>query len=97
MRAEVKKMAGAACKVIINNMTRSLSEGMEETLTMPAVREKIGPDVADVLLTRLVAIDLAAITGTSCDDDSLLAILKELVGMGIVTDEVWTFLREPEE
>lgn len=91
-------MAGAACKVIINNMTRGLSESMERVLIMPAVRDRIGALGADVLLTRLVDIDLVAICGDkgSSTQEGLLDVLKELVTLGVVTDEVWTFLREPE-
>lgn len=87
-------MAGAACKVIINQLTTGLSMGLEKALTMPLVREKLGEGRSDALLDRLVHVDLAGYDGT-WPKDSLSAILSDLVDSGVVTDEVWRLLKKP--
>lgn len=89
-------MAGAACKVIINQLLWGLGKGLETALTMPMIRERLGEDVADKLLDRMVRVDLAQYDG-SWAQDSLASVLDELVDAGIVTDEVWRILRKPRE
>ena len=91
-------MAGTVCKIIINGGTRGLSEGMERALTNPMVRGPMIPEKeADVLLDRLVRLDLACVDGCGGADegDGLLQVLAELVDRGIVTDEVWRLYRKP--
>ncbi len=90
-------MAGAACKIIINNGTRALSESMERILISPEVLAgRMSKDEAGSLLDRLVNLDLAACDGDKTPTgDSLLRVLGELVKYGIVTDEVWRLYKGP--
>lgn len=91
-------MAGIACKIIINQMIRALSESLEKILSNPLIRDggKITSREADALLDRLVHLDLdAGDGGSTAGHDSLLLIVSDLVKRGIVTDEVWRILRNP--
>lgn len=91
-------MAGVACKIIINQLIRGLSESLERILSNPLVREggKISAKEADILLDRLVHLDLDSADGAgTAGSDGLLAIIADLVRRGIVTDEVWRVLKKP--
>jgi hypothetical protein len=90
-------MAGAACKVVINQGVRALSEALEEILSNPTILAgRLSQEDAEGLLDRLVRLDLACVDGQQQPDDSLLDILAVLVGKGIVTDEVWRLYANPE-
>lgn len=100
-------MAGPACKVIINNLTRAVSESLEEILKSPLVRGgiMISDRRANAYLQRLVDLDLglysvesrpsaeeATIAQTS---DSLQKVVADLVADGVFTTEVWEILKPP--
>jgi hypothetical protein len=72
-------MAGAACKIIIDNMREGIARGLEQVLTSPLVRGKmLDEQTCNDMLQTLVNIDLRSYTGVeyggtpleSCDRDS---------------------------
>jgi len=85
-------MAGAACKIIINQGTRAMSESMAEVLRMPVVVQKIGPEKMHELTQRLADIDIVAVHGCTPElampDGGLLGVAKALYDLGIFTDDV---------
>lgn len=96
-------MAGAACKVIIDNGREALSSALFTVVTHPLVRGVMVPvETCDCLIQALADIDLhsyrgakpnatAAKTGIHTLTDVLLA----LQAAGAVTDEVWEIFRHP--
>ena len=89
-------MAGAACKVIINNLTAAVSNSLEIVLIDSEVRDLITPAKADALLQEMVDLDLQHFDGRPAPARrGLQCIVKELVELGIFTAEVWEILRPP--
>lgn len=92
-------MAGAACKVIINDLTGGLAKSLETVLAMPWVREKIGNEKADALLQEMVDLDTYLYRGSrespKLPARGLMHIIADLEKLGVFTDEVWLFLRAP--
>lgn len=84
-------MAGAACKVIINNGLHAVNSSLEQILTAPWVRQKIGEAMADGMLQQMADLDLSHYLGASHPGPrgGLRAILYQLVQLGILTDEIW--------
>lgn len=97
-------MAGPACKTIINNLTRAVSESLEEILKSPLVRGgvMISDRRANAYLQRLVDLDLALYSvesrlsvTTAPTTDSLQKVVADLVADGVFTAEVWEILKPP--
>lgn len=86
-------MAGAACKIIINDLTRAISESLEKILTSPLIRDqgKITSAEADAMLSRLVDFEIAGYQGAATGE-GLVTFVHELVDRGIITDEIWKVL-----
>lgn len=84
-------MAGAACKIIINNGYAAASRALEKILMHPLVRgPMIDVEHADRLIQRMADIDQAAFTGGKVPDGGLRGIMIELEEKGVLTEEVWT-------
>jgi len=88
-------MAGAACKVIINNGTRALSESLETILTDPNIHQGKIPD-ADrrTLIQALADIDIAALHGDGgklCAG-GLVGLVRKLETYGLISPDVWALL-----
>lgn len=88
-------MAGAACKAIINDISNGVGRSLERILTMPAVRDKIGAELARSLIQRLADIDIAAYSGGPVPEGGQAGILLELQSHGVISDDVWAVLRRP--
>lgn len=91
-------MAGAACKIIINQSTQAVTASLEQVLTIPWVREKISPAKADALLQELADLDIAHYLGTAAPvapARGLAHLVWDLVDLGVFTDEVWRILAKP--
>lgn len=93
-------MAGPACKTIINNLTRAVSESLEEILKSPLVRGgvMISDRQANAYLQRLVDLDLALYSFDSRaldSGDSLQRVVTDLVADGVFTAEIWEILKPP--
>lgn len=89
---------GGACKIIINEMTRALSEALERILLADYVRDRLMPaGRCDELLQMLVEAELGFYQGTPVAAGlSPAQIVAELVERGVVTEEVWRVLAKPE-
>lgn len=84
-------MAGAACKIIINNGIGGLSKSIEQVLTSPLVRGlMLGIEECDRLIDRLAKVDLACYNPDihPMPKGGLRGILLELKDYGVITDEV---------
>lgn len=98
-------MAGPACKEIINNLTRAISESIAHSLSDPLVRGPIlAAEKCDDYLQRLVDLDVKVCVGAIEREDgdrpvvrhdSLRRILVNLKDDGMYTDEIWTILQQP--
>lgn len=85
-------MAGAACKVVINNGVRALIDGVERILLDSDIhQDKIPHRDRMVLVQRLADIDIAAFTGDASllPAGGVIGIVNELQEYGLITDEVW--------
>lgn len=96
-------MAGAACKIIANGLTRTVSESLEKILTSPLVRDKMLDSAkCDELLNELVEIDLLCFVDGFVNPDqcnpprNLLDIVNDLVDAGVITDHIWLILAKPQ-
>lgn len=91
-------MAGAACKVIINNGSNALRQGLEKILMHPLVRdEMLSAHRCDELIQRMADNDLIAYNGgTITPGISLGGIMEELQNEGVVTEEVWGIYAKPD-
>lgn len=90
-------MAGAACKVVINQIIRAIVAAVERILLDPDVHTGRLTDAERALyIQRLADLDLATYTGAPMPRGGVAGILVELEKHGIVTDEVWQILRRPE-
>ncbi len=94
-------MAGAACKVIIDNMRAAVDASLREVLVSPLVRgPMITAEKSDGYLQRMVDLDLRVYTGRRVGTrkaDSLAKICKDLQADGVFTQEIWQILAEPAE
>lgn len=90
-------MAGAACKVIIDNMRQAVDQSLREVLLSPLVRDVMIPaEKCNTYLQRMVDLDLAAYRGTSpYSRDSLACICKDLERDKVFTREIWEILYDP--
>lgn len=90
-------MAGAACKVIINNGVQGLIKSIETILTNSDIhQERISYDDRMVLIQKLADVDLASYNEcVQAPIGGVAGILVELEKYGIVTDEVWQVFRQP--
>jgi len=91
-------MAGAACKVIINNGVRALIESTERILTDPTIhQDKIPYEDRMALIQKLADIDIVAMTGnvSIMPVGGVVSIVEELQNYGLVTDEVWEVFNRP--
>lgn len=83
-------MAGAACKIIINNGYKALMSSLEQVVMSPLVRGPILPlEDCDIIIQKLADIDIAAYRGGKIPHGGLFGILKKLEEKGVVTTEVW--------
>lgn len=83
-------MAGAACKVIINNGIRGLSQSLETVLMSPLVRDKMLPAKdCDTMIQWLADIDIATYEGGQVPYGGLRGVMLKLQSAGVLTDEVW--------
>lgn len=89
-------MAGAACKIIIDETMRGLMRGLERVLLSPLVRDKMIPAAeCDRLIQTMADIELSAYSGLVATDKvipGLVDILKDLEEYGVITKEVWGLL-----
>lgn len=90
-------MAGAACKIIINDGVGGLSKSIEKVLTSPLVRDRMMPSaMCDELIQALADFDLRLYTGvdprrrTGCAAvcEGLRDVLGVLKSAEVITDEV---------
>lgn len=88
-------MAGAACKIIINNSVQGAMAALEKVLTSPLVRDKmLSGESCDDLIQALADIDLRTYQGTEIPShrpQSLVEVIQTLEREGVFTDEVWNF------
>lgn len=91
-------MAGAACKVVINNGLQALTRSVERILTDPDIHmERVPEEERLLLIQRLADCDLATYsTEKHMPDGGVAAILKRLEKWGVVTAEVWEIYRRPD-
>lgn len=88
-------MAGAACKVIINQLMAGLAGSIEKILIDPNVNMGLIPEIdRKRLIQDLANIDIQSYDGTS-SGVSLVGILVELESYGLISPDVWTVLRRP--
>lgn len=89
-------VAGAACKVIINNGLRAVSESLETVLMSPLVR---GPMISEEkcgdYIQRLADIDIAAYSGKDLPHGGLAGIMLDLEAEGVFTAEIWQVFHKP--
>lgn len=90
-------MAGAACKIIIDDLIRSLNSSLEQVLMSPLVRDNmLSACECDKLIQRMANIDLRTYVGAEVENtmqgDGLVEILKTLQRCGVITSEVWVIL-----
>jgi hypothetical protein len=91
-------MAGAACKVVINNGVRALIESIERVLIDRDVhQDRIPFTDRMVLIQKLADVDISSLTGDVklMPTGGVLGILVELEKYGLVTDEVWKVFTKP--
>lgn len=89
-------MAGAACKVIINQGLRGLIEGIERVLIDPAVhQDRIPEKEREELIQRLADVDLASYSGQGMPEGGAAGILLALEKWNVVTPEVWEVFKRP--
>lgn len=89
-------MAGAACKVVINNGLRGLIDGVEKVLLDPDIHAGRLPEPTRLdLVQRLADVDLGAYSGRALPAGGIAGILLALEKHGLVTDEVWEIFRRP--
>jgi hypothetical protein len=92
------KMAGAACKVVINNGVKALMESIERILLDVQIHaNRLTDDERLDLIQRLADVDISTYTGKESPMGGLTGILIELEGHGLVTDEVWQIYNRPAE
>lgn len=85
-------MAGAACKIIINNGVSGLSLSLERVLTSPLVRGvMISEEQCGKYIQRLADIDLAAYDPDNhkMPNGGLVGLMEDLTADGVFTDEIW--------
>lgn len=83
-------MAGAACKVIIDNGIRGLSQSLETVLMSPLVRDRMLPSrECDQMIQYLADIDIATYEGLQVPYGGLRGVMMKLESAGVLTDEVW--------
>lgn len=88
-------MAGAACKVIINQLMAGLAGSIEKILIDPNVNMGLIPEThRKRLIQDLANIDIQSYDGTS-SGVSLVGILVELESYGLISPDVWAVLRRP--
>lgn len=91
-------MAGAACKVIINQLLAALSEAIEEILLNPSIYQpKLSEDVRDDLIQRHADCDLALYGAKEMPLGGLMGIMEVLDKHGLISADVWMILRKPGE
>jgi hypothetical protein len=91
-------MAGAACKVVINNGVRALIQSVEIVLIDRDVhQDRIPFEERMVFIQRLADIDIASLTGDVelMPTGGVLGILIDLEKYNIVTKEVWKVFAKP--
>ena len=83
-------MAGAACKIIINQGIQGLSQSLERVLTSPLVRDKmLSASNCDELIQCLADIDIAAYQGLQVPHGGLRGVMLKLESAGVFTSEIW--------
>lgn len=91
-------MAGAACKVVINNGVKALMGAIERILLSKEIHaDRLLESVRLDLIQRLADVDIATYTGKEAPVGGLTGILVELERYGLVTDEVWQIYCRPTE
>lgn len=90
-------MAGAACKVIINNGVQGLIKAIETVLTDSNIhQDRIPYEDRMVLIQKLADVDLASYSEcVQAPTGGVAGILLQLEKYGLVTDEVWQVYRKP--
>lgn len=91
-------MAGAACKVVINQGMIAMTRAVERILINPAVHGDRIPDKERLeLIQRLADCDIAVYSGGTLPEGGVAGILVELEEKWkVVTPEVWEIYRKPE-
>lgn len=91
-------MAGAACKVIINQLMAGLAGSIERILIDPNVNMGLIPEAdRKRLIQDLANIDIQSYNGGISPGTSLSSILIELESHGLISPDVWAVLRRPAE
>lgn len=89
-------MAGAACKVVINNGLRAMIDSAERILIDPDVHQGRIPEKERCgLIQRLADVDLATYSGKGMPEGGAAGILVALERWGVVTAEVWEVFKRP--
>lgn len=89
-------MAGAACKVVINNGIKALTESLERILIDPNVhQDRLPEDVRLDLIQRMADVDLSTYSGCLMPPGGLTGVMVELERHGLVTAEVWEVYARP--
>jgi len=84
-------MAGAACKIIINNGVGGLTKALEQILSSQLVRDTmLEASICDDLIDRLARVDLAAYNPERQEmpKGGLRGIVLELIDYEVLTEEV---------
>ena len=90
-------MAGAACKVVIDQGLAALISAIERILLDPDVHGGRIPEQDRLdLIQRLADCDLAIYSGGPVPAGGVAGILMDLEKWGVVTPEVWEIYRKPE-
>lgn len=91
-------MAGAACKVIINQLLAAISAAIEEILLDPTIHGASLPDkVREDLIQRHADCDLALYGAKEMPLGGLIGIIEVLDKHGLISADVWMILRKPGE
>lgn len=84
-------MAGAACKVIINNGVRALTTSLEQILITMPLDGLLSEKDRKEMIQELADVDIASYSGGSgvAPSASLISIMERLQSLGILSDDVW--------
>lgn len=90
-------MAGAACKVVINQGLIALSNSLETILTNPDLSGGLIPESARrEMLQNMADLDIATYTGSkSRAATNLQEIMKRLEEVGVLSADVWKIYAAP--
>lgn len=95
-------MSGPVCKVIINDMTRALSQSLEKILIDPSINGGKIPEADRLAMIQdLANIDLCAFAGADSitvgvnPPSTMLEMVARLDSYGLISPDVWVILPAP--